>query len=60
MDYVIRYLAVNPASPEVLWLGFRTERKLGDNTAAAAYGQRIESEFGGSLQAQMLRSGVDR
>jgi type IV pilus assembly protein PilF len=59
MDYVVRYLAVNPAGPEVLWLGFRTERKLGDNTAAAAYGQRIESEFGGSLQAQMLRSGVD-
>ncbi len=60
IDYVVRYLAVNPASPEVLWLGFRGERKLGDNTAAAAYGQRIESEFGGSQQAQMLRSGLDR
>jgi type IV pilus assembly protein PilF len=60
IDYVVRYLAVNPASPEVLWLGFRAERKLGDNTAAAAYGQRIESEFGGSQQAQMLRSGLDR
>jgi type IV pilus assembly protein PilF len=60
IDYVVRYLAVNPASSEVLWLGFRAERKLGDNTAAAAYGQRIQSEFGDSQQAQMLRSGLDR
>jgi type IV pilus assembly protein PilF len=60
IDYVVRYLAVNPAGPEVLWLGFRAERKLGDNTAAAAYGQRIQSEFGDSQQAQMLRSGLDR
>jgi type IV pilus assembly protein PilF len=60
LDYVTRYLAVNPAGPEVLWLGFRVERKLGDNTAAAAYGRRIETEFADSQQAQMLRSGIDR
>jgi type IV pilus assembly protein PilF len=60
LDYVVRYLAVNPASPEVLWLGFRSERKLGDNTAAAAYGRRIETDFSDSAQAQMLRSGLDR
>ena len=35
LDYVQRYLAVNPATPEVLWLGFRAQRKLGDSTAAA-------------------------
>jgi len=60
VDYVVRSLAVNPAGPEVLWLGFRAERKLGDATAAAAYGRRIEAEFGDSPQAQMLRSGLDR
>jgi type IV pilus assembly protein PilF len=60
VDYVVRYLAVNPASPEVLWLGFRAERKLGDNTAAAAYGRRIETDFGDSQQAQMLRAGLDQ
>jgi type IV pilus assembly protein PilF len=60
LDYVVRSLAVNPAGPELLWLGFRAERKLGDNTAAAAYGRRIETEFGDSAQAQMLRSGLDR
>jgi type IV pilus assembly protein PilF len=60
VDYVVRYLAVNPASPEVLWLGFRAEHKLGDNTAAAAYGRRIETDFGDSQQAQMLRAGLDQ
>jgi type IV pilus assembly protein PilF len=60
VDYVVRYLAVNPATPEVLWLGFRAERKLGDNTAAASYGRRIETDFGNSQQAQMLRAGLDQ
>lgn len=60
LDYVLKYLAVNPASPEVLWLGLRAERKLGDSTAAAAYGRRIQAEFPDSEQAQMMRSGVDR
>lgn len=59
-DLVQRYLAVNPPTPEVLWLGFRAERKLGDSTAAAGYARRIQAEFPTSEQAQMLRSGVDR
>jgi len=59
-DQVQRYLAVNPPTPEVLWLGFRAERKLGDSTAAAGYARRIQAEFPTSEQAQMLRSGVDR
>jgi type IV pilus assembly protein PilF len=59
-DLVQRYLAVNPAVPEVLWLGVRAERKLGDSTSAAAYARRVQAEFPNSDQAQMLRSGVDR
>jgi type IV pilus assembly protein PilF len=59
-DMVLRYLAVNPPSPEILWLGFRASRKLGDNSAAAAYARRVQSEFPSSEQAQMLRSGIDR
>ncbi len=31
-DIVARYLAVNPPTSEVLWLGFRAARKLGDTT----------------------------
>jgi type IV pilus assembly protein PilF len=59
-DVVQRYLAVNAPTPEVLWLGVRAERKLGDATAAAAYARRVQTEFPDSEQAQMMRSGVDR
>ena len=60
LDDVQRYLAVNPPSAEVLWLGFRTERKLGDTPAAVAFGRRIEAEFPDSEQARMLHAGIDR
>ena len=59
-DTVLRYLAVNPPTAEVLWLGFRAERKLGDATAAAGYARRVQVEFPNSDQAQMMRSGIDR
>jgi type IV pilus assembly protein PilF len=59
-EAVLRYLAVNPPTAEVLWLGFRAERKLGDNTAAAGYARRVQTEFPSSDQAQMMRSGIDR
>ena len=59
-DIVQRYLAVNAPSSEVLWLGVRAERKLGDATAAAAYARRVQTEFPNSEQAQSMRSGVDR
>jgi type IV pilus assembly protein PilF len=59
-EIVQRYLAVNAATSEVLWLGVRAERKLGDATAAAAYARRVQSEFPDSEQAQTMRSGVDR
>jgi type IV pilus assembly protein PilF len=59
-DVVQRYLAVNPATAEVLWLGVRTERKLGDSVAAATYARRVQAEFPNSEQAQMMRSGVAR
>ena len=60
LDMVQRYLAVNPATPEVLWLGVRAQRKLGDNTAAAGFARRVQAEFPNSEQAQMMRAGVDR
>jgi type IV pilus assembly protein PilF len=60
LDDVERYLAVNPPSAEVLWLGFRTQRKLGDNAAAIVYGRRLQTEFPDSDQAQQLHAGVAR
>jgi len=59
-DVVQRYLAVNAPTAEVLWLGFRAQRKLGDATAAAGFARRVQTEFPNSDQAQMMRSGVDR
>jgi type IV pilus assembly protein PilF len=59
-SYVQRYLAVNPPSPEVLWLGFLAQRQLGDNTAAAVFARRVQTEFPDSDQARMMRSGADR
>jgi type IV pilus assembly protein PilF len=60
LTYVQRYLAVNAASPEILWLGFRAQRKLDDKTAAADYARRLQSEFPTSQPAQSMRAGVDR
>jgi type IV pilus assembly protein PilF len=59
-DIVQHYLAVNPPTPEVLWLGFRAQRKLGDAVAAAVYARRVQTEFPNSEQAQNMRNGVDR
>ena len=59
-EIVRRYLQVNAPTSEVLWLGVRAERKLGDATAAASYARRVQTEFPDSEQAQMMRSGVDR
>jgi type IV pilus assembly protein PilF len=59
-DIVQRYLAVHPPTPEVLWLGFRAERKLGDSTAAAGYARRVQNDFPDSEQALKMRSGIDR
>jgi type IV pilus assembly protein PilF len=59
-DIVQRYLAVNAPSPEILWLGFRAQRKLGDTVAAAVFARRVQTEFPNSEQAQNMRNGVDR
>ncbi len=59
-DIVQRYLAVNPPTPEVLWLGFRAQRKLGDAVDAAVYARRVQTEFPNSIQAQNMRNGIDR
>jgi type IV pilus assembly protein PilF len=60
LSEVQRYLAVNPPSSEILWLGFRAQRKLGDAVAAAVFARRVQTEFPNSEQALMMRSGVDR
>lgn len=60
LNIVQRYLAVNKPTPEILWLGFRAQRKLGDAVAAAVFARRVQTEFPDSPQAQNMRNGVDR
>jgi type IV pilus assembly protein PilF len=59
-DIVQKFLAVNAPTPEILWLGFRAQRKLGDPVAAAVFARRVQTEFPNSEQAQNMRNGVDR
>jgi type IV pilus assembly protein PilF len=59
-EIVQRYLAVNVPTAEVLWLGVRAARKLGDSASAAAYARRVQTEFPDSEQAKMMRSGIER
>ena len=59
-DIVQQYLAVNEATPEVLWLGFRAARKLGDGAAAAGFARRVQTDFPDSEQARNMRAGIDR
>ncbi|MGO9934809.1 MAG: type IV pilus biogenesis/stability protein PilW [Steroidobacteraceae bacterium] len=60
LEIVNRYLAVNKPTPEILWLGYRAQRKLGDAVAAAVFARRVQVEFPDSQQAQNMRNGVDR
>ncbi len=60
LEIIQRDLSVNPPRPELLWLGLRVERKLGDSAAAANFARRIQVEFPDSEQAQRMRSGIDR
>lgn len=60
MTLVERYLAFNPAGPDILMLGLRAERKLGDDTAAAGYARRLKTEFPDSEQARSMQSGLTR
>jgi type IV pilus assembly protein PilF len=57
---VQRFETYNAPTPDILWLGLRTERKLGDETSAGAYARRLQTEFPASEQARMLQSGLAR
>jgi type IV pilus assembly protein PilF len=52
--YVLRYLETAPASPEVLWLGVRVERALGNVAAAEAYAKRLKTEYPATDQTRAL------
>lgn len=49
--YLQRYAAVAPHTAESLWLGVRTEQKLGDMAQMAEYSRQLRSQFPDSEQA---------
>lgn len=52
--YLQRYSEVGPPTAESLWLGVRTERKLGDRDTASSYALRLRSNFPDSEQTRLL------
>ena len=51
---VQRFLGGQPASPQILWLGVRVERALGNRAAADAYARRLKTEFPKTEQTRAL------
>ncbi len=52
--FIERFLAVVPATPDVLLLGREIEMSLNDRAAADAFGERLRKEFPESVQLRVL------
>ena len=52
-----RYAKENPPTAESLWLGVRTERKLGDRQAEADLSRQLRRAYPESPQAKLLQGG---
>ena len=57
--YLTRLTEVSATNAEVLWLGVRIERKLGNREAAATYGVQLSNNFPESKEARALIAGRD-
>lgn len=55
-NYLQNALVSNP-TPEMLWLGVRVERKLGDKDAEASYALQLRKKYPNSEQTKALLSG---
>lgn len=51
---VQRYMGGQPANPQILWLGVRVERALGNRAAAEAYAKRLKAEYPKTEQTRAL------
>lgn len=52
--YLNRYMQIAAPTAEVLWLGVRVERALGDRKSEATYAQQLRRLFPDAPQTQML------
>jgi len=55
--FLNRLTQVVQASAEVLWLGVRIERRLGDRNAEASYALQLRNRFPESVEARALAAG---
>jgi type IV pilus assembly protein PilF len=53
--YLQRYQAVAKHTPQSLWLGIQTERRLGDKNAVASYEMLLRGNFPDSKEAKLLQ-----
>ena len=58
--FVERYLAIAPATADMLLLGYNIEVAMKDRSAAAGFRSRLEKEFPDSEQARRVASQPDR
>jgi type IV pilus assembly protein PilF len=56
-SYLNRVTQVVQGNAEVLWLGVRVERKMGDRNAEASYALQLRNRFPNSVEAQALAAG---
>ncbi|MBI4207081.1 MAG: type IV pilus biogenesis/stability protein PilW [Betaproteobacteria bacterium] len=56
-QHLERLAQVVQANAEVLWLGLRIERKLGDRNSEESYAHRLRNNFPDSKEAQALLAG---
>jgi type IV pilus assembly protein PilF len=55
--YLNRFTQVASSTAEVLWLGVRIERRLGDRSSEASYALQLRNRFPNSREAQALLAG---
>jgi len=55
--YLNRFARTGSANAEVLWLGVRVERKLGDRNSEASYALQLSRNFPNSKEARALLAG---
>ena len=56
-NYLNRVTKLVQANTEVLWLGLRVERQLGDRNAEASYASQLRNRFPDSAEARLLAAG---
>ncbi len=57
--FLQRYLAVAEHTPETLWVGWQTERALGNQAMAEKYRNQLLTRFPASKQAQQARKAIN-